>query len=421
MIELEQAPERLLLAAVDTGRGGNVEENLAELGELVRTAGGIPAGTLIQNREAIHPGMYFGSGKLEEIRAFMEMEKLDGIVVDDELSPAQYNNLAEALSGKVIDRTMLILDIFAKRAQSSEGKIQVELAQLRYRSARLTGLGRSLSRLGGGIGTRGPGEKKLEMDRRLIGKRIAQLKDELAEVERHRDLTRTHRKSSGKPVAALVGYTNAGKSTLLNYLTEANVLAEDALFATLDPTTRIFRLPSGREALLTDTVGFIQKLPHQLIDAFRSTLEEAAYADLILHVVDASNPRMDSQMSVVYSTLAELGAGDRPVITVFNKIDREECAENHLADPRSRAAFRISAKSGEGIEALLAGIEEILLEGQELVEGILPYKDAGLVSKIREEGTLLLEDYQAEGIRVRAQLPPGLAVRVRAALEGESV
>ena len=421
MIELEQAPERLLLAAVDTGRGGHVEENLAELGELVRTAGGIPAGTLIQNREAIHPGMYFGSGKLEEIRAFMDMEKLDGIVVDDELSPAQYNNLAEALPGKVIDRTMLILDIFAKRAQSSEGKIQVELAQLRYRSARLTGLGRSLSRLGGGIGTRGPGEKKLEMDRRLIGKRIAQLKEELAEVERHRDLTRIHRKFSGKPVAALVGYTNAGKSTLLNALTEANVLAEDALFATLDPTTRLFRLPSGREALLTDTVGFIQKLPHPLIDAFRSTLEEAAYADLILHVVDASNPRMDSQMSVVYSTLSELGAGDRPVITVFNKIDREECAENHLTDPRSKAAVRISAKTGEGIDSLLAAIEEILLEGQVPVEGILPYKDAGLLSKIREEGTLFLEDYQSEGIRIRAQLPPALAARIRAALEGSSV
>ena len=421
MIELEQAPERLLLAAVDTGRGGHVEENLAELGELVRTAGGIPAGTLIQNREAIHPGMYFGSGKLEEIRAFMDMEKLDEIVVDDELSPAQYNNLAEALTGKVIDRTMLILDIFAKRAQSSEGKIQVELAQLRYRSARLTGLGRSLSRLGGGIGTRGPGEKKLEMDRRLIGKRIAQLKEELAEVERHRDLTRIHRKFSGKPVAALVGYTNAGKSTLLNALTEANVLAEDALFATLDPTTRLFRLPSGREALLTDTVGFIQKLPHPLIDAFRSTLEEAAYADLILHVVDASNPRMDSQMSVVYSTLSELGAGDRPVITVFNKIDREECAENHLTDPRSKAAVRISAKTGEGIDSLLAAIEEILLEGQVPVEGILPYKDAGLLSKIREEGTLFLEDYQAEGIRIRAQLPPALAARIRAALEGSSV
>ena len=421
MIELEQAPERLLLAAVDTGRGGHVEENLAELGELVRTAGGIPAGTLIQNREAIHPGMYFGSGKLEEIRAFMDMEKLDGIVVDDELSPAQYNNLAEALTGKVIDRTMLILDIFAKRAQSSEGKIQVELAQLRYRSARLTGLGRSLSRLGGGIGTRGPGEKKLEMDRRLIGKRIAQLKEELAEVERHRDLTRIHRKFSGKPVAALVGYTNAGKSTLLNALTEANVLAEDALFATLDPTTRLFRLPSGREALLTDTVGFIQKLPHPLIDAFRSTLEEAAYADLILHVVDASNPRMDSQMSVVYSTLSELGAGDRPVITVFNKIDREECAENHLTDPRSKAAVRISAKTREGIDSLLAAIEEILLEGQVPVEGILPYKDAGLLSKIREEGTLFLEDYQAEGIRIRAQLPPALAARIRAALEGSSV
>ncbi|MGX8729140.1 MAG: GTPase HflX [Lachnospiraceae bacterium] len=413
MIELEQTPERLLLAAVDTGRSGNVEENLTELGELVRTAGGIPSGILIQNREAIHPGLYFGTGKLEEIRAFMEMEHLDGIVVDDELSPAQYNNLSEALSGKVIDRTMLILDIFAKRAQSSEGKIQVELAQLRYRSARLTGLGRSLSRLGGGIGTRGPGEKKLEMDRRLIGKRIAQLKDELAEVERHRDLTRTHRKGSGKPVVALVGYTNAGKSTLLNYLTEANVLAEDALFATLDPTTRLFRLPTGREALLVDTVGFIQKLPHQLIDAFRSTLEEAAYADLILHVVDAANPRMDSQMEVVYATLTELGAGNKPVITVFNKTDLLESANNHLTDTRSVAAFLISARTGSGMEVLLTGIEEALLEGQELVEGLLPYTDAGLLARIREEGTLLLEDYQPEGIRIRAQLPPSIAAKIK--------
>ena len=418
MIELEQAPERLLLAAVDTGRGGHVEENLAELGELVRTAGGIPAGTLIQNREAIHPGMYFGSGKLEEIRAFMDMEKLDGIVVDDELSPAQYNNLAEALPGKVIDRTMLILDIFAKRAQSSEGKIQVELAQLRYRSARLTGLGRSLSRLGGGIGTRGPGEKKLEMDRRLIGKRIAQLKEELAEVERHRDLTRIHRKSSGKPVAALVGYTNAGKSTLLNALTEANVLAEDALFATLDPTTRLFRLPSGREALLTDTVGFIQKLPHPLIDAFRSTLEEAAYADLILHVVDASNPRMDSQMSVVYSTLSELGAGEQPVITVFNKMDLLE--EDDITDLRDPSAFRVvrgllkdrsnpgSQDPEDTIGKILQAIEDVLRSGKTYVERLYAYADAGQIQLIRKYGELLSEEYTENGIFVKAYIPDNM-------------
>lgn len=416
MIELAQNPERLLLAAVDTGRGENVEESLLELGELLRTAGGVPAGTLVQNREAIHPGTYFGSGKLEEIRALLDMQGLDGLVVDDELSPAQYNNLTEAIGGKIVDRTMLILDIFAKRARSSEGKIQVELAQLRYRSARLTGLGRSLSRLGGGIGTRGPGEKKLEMDRRLIGKRISQLREELSEVERHRDLTRAHRKGTGMPVAALVGYTNAGKSTLLNRLTDADVLAENALFATLDPTTRILRLPKGKEILLTDTVGFIRKLPHQLIDAFRSTLEEAAYADLILHVVDASSPQMDGQMEVVYKTLGELGAGDKPVLTIFNKTDLEASLENHLTDPRAKEAFRISAKTGEGVEALLLGLEEFLAKGQRLLEGILPYAHAGLLARIREEGTLLLEDYRADGIAVRAQVGPALAGKLSGVL-----
>ena len=409
MIEMEQAPERLLLAAVDTGRGENVEESLEELGELVKTAGGIPALTLVQNREAIHPGTYFGSGKLEEVKALLEMEHLDGIVVDDELSPAQYNNLTEALGCKVVDRTMLILDIFAKRARSSEGKAQVELAQLRYRSARLTGLGRSLSRLGGGIGTRGPGEKKLEMDRRLIGKRISRLREELSEVERHRDLTRSHRKGMGMPVAALVGYTNAGKSTLLNYLTNAGVLAEDALFATLDPTTRALHLPNGREILLTDTVGFIRKLPHQLIEAFRSTLEEAAYADLILHVVDAANPQMDRQMEVVAQTLQELGAGDKPMFTIFNKMDLPASGENHLTDPRAKQVFRISAKTGEGIPELLAGIEEHLMEGQVLFEEVLPYAKAGLLARIRDEGTLLSEEYREDGIAVKAQVPKALA------------
>ena len=296
MEEFGKLEERVVLVGVQTDDHDNVEESLDELKELASTAGAVTVGRIIQNRESVHPGTYIGKGKIEEVRALVYAMDATGIICDDELSPAQLNNLERELDCKVMDRTLLILDIFAARAITSEGKIQVELAQLRYRSARLVGLRESLSRLGGGIGTRGPGEKKLEMDRRLIKNRIAQLNRELREVKRHRELTREQRTKNRIPVVAIVGYTNAGKSTLLNTLTGAGVLQEDQLFATLDPTTRSRKLPSGQEILLTDTVGFIRKLPHHLIDAFKSTLEEAKYADLILHVVDASNPQMDEQM-----------------------------------------------------------------------------------------------------------------------------
>lgn len=415
MIENREEKDRVLLVAVREGSEAECEESLGELSELVRTAGGICIGSVVQARESKHPGTYVGKGKIEEIRAQIEMDDINCIVCDDELSPAQYNNLTEELQVKIIDRTMLILDIFAGRARTSEGKIQVELAQLRYRSARLAGLGRSLSRQGGGIGTRGPGEKKLEMDRRLIGKRIAVLREELAGVTRHRELVRSRRMTgTGLKTAAIVGYTNAGKSTLLNYLTGAGILAEDALFATLDPTTRAVELPDGNEMLLTDTVGFIRKLPHHLIDAFRSTLEEAALADLILHVVDAGNPAMDHQMEVVYDTLLKLGAGDKPVYTLFNKMDTlgEECG-NRLTDPRARRTFLISAKTGEGVDGVLAGLSDFLLEGQRLLEAVIPYANAGLISKIRADGQMISEEYGADGISVRAMVPPALFGKVQ--------
>ena len=405
MFDNQEKKERFVLVAAVTDDGKNLEESLGELKELTKTAGAEAVGSVVQMREAIHPGTYIGKGKLEEVRATIEMLGADGIICDDELSPAQYNNLADMLDTKVMDRTMLILDIFAGRARTSEGKIQVELAQLRYRSARLTGIGRSMSRLGGGIGTRGPGEKKLEMDRRLIGKRIGALKEDLAEVKRHRELVRNRRSKGKEKTCALVGYTNAGKSTLLNHLTGADILAEDALFATLDPTTRELLLPDGNTILLTDTVGFIRKLPHHLVEAFRSTLEEAASADLILHVVDASSPHMDSQMEVVYETLAMLGAGDKPVFTLFNKIDREEAQDNRLRDNRAKKIFRISAKYGDGLDSLADALSDFITDGQILIERMVPYAKAGLIARIREEGRLVSEEYGEEGIAVRAYVP----------------
>ena len=291
MEELGRLEERVILIGVQTAAEDNVLDSLDELEELAETAGAVTVGRIIQNREAVHPGTYIGKGKIEEVRSLVYAMDATGVICDDELSPAQLNNLERKLDCKVMDRTLLILDIFAARAVTSEGKIQVELAQLRYRSARLVGLRESLSRLGGGIGTRGPGEKKLETDRRLIRTRISALKQDLAQVEKHRELLRTGRARGKVKTAAIVGYTNAGKSTLLNKLTGASVLSEDKLFATLDPTTRILNLKDGQQILLTDTVGFINKLPHHLVEAFKSTLEEAKYADYIIHVVDASNPQ----------------------------------------------------------------------------------------------------------------------------------
>lgn len=401
---IEEVEERVILVGVSTGEGDDTAQSLDELEELAKTAGAVTVGRVIQNREQIHPGTYIGTGKIAEVQQLAYEVEATGIICDDELTPAQLKNLEEELDLKVMDRTLIILDIFASRASTSEGKIQVELAQLKYRQARLVGLGSSLSRLGGGIGTRGPGEKKLEMDRRLIKSRIAQLNRELEEVKRHREVARSRRSRKSTAVIAIVGYTNAGKSTLLNTLTGAQVLEEDKLFATLDPTTRILELPSGQEILLTDTVGFIRKLPHHLIDAFRSTLEEAKYADMILHVVDASSPQMDQQMYVVYDTLKNLGVTDKKIVTLFNKQDKVE--DGYLPrDLKAEKTVRISAKWGEGLEEVKQILEELLNEKNVLIERFYDYKDAGLIQLIRKYGQLLEEEYRGDGIYVKAYVP----------------
>ena len=401
---IEEVEERVILVGVSTGEGDDTAQSLDELEELAKTAGAVTVGRVIQNREQIHPGTYIGTGKIAEVQQLAYEVEATGIICDDELTPAQLKNLEEELDLKVMDRTLIILDIFASRASTSEGKIQVELAQLKYRQARLVGLGSSLSRLGGGIGTRGPGEKKLEMDRRLIKSRIAQLNRELDEVKRHREVARSRRSRKSTAVIAIVGYTNAGKSTLLNTLTVAQVLEEDKLFATLDHTTRILELPSGQEILLTDTVGFIRKLPHHLIDAFRSTLEEAKYADMILHVVDASSPQMDQQMYVVYDTLKNLGVTDKKIVTLFNKQDKVE--DGYLPrDLKAEKTVRISAKWGEGLEEVKKILEELLNEKNVLIERFYDYKDAGLIQLIRKYGQLLEEEYLGDGIHVKAYVP----------------
>ena len=401
---MKEMEERVILVGVQESFAEDVEESLDELAELCETAGAQVAGRVIQNREKIHPGTYVGKGKIDEIALLMEELDATGIVCDDELSPAQLNNLEKELDCKVMDRTLIILDIFAARANTSEGNIQVELAQLRYRAARLVGLRNSLSRLGGGIGTRGPGEKKLEMDRRLIHARISQLKAELVQVQKHRELIRSKRKKDQMVVAAIVGYTNAGKSTLLNTLTDAGVLEEDKLFATLDPTTRLLELPGGQNILLTDTVGFIRKLPHHLIEAFKSTLEEAKYADIIIHVVDASNPQKEKQMHVVYETLKDLGVKDQPILTLFNKQDRIENPEI-LKDMKADKTLKISAKTGQGLDDLKDELEKILRARSILLERVFPYEKAGLIQIVRAKGQLLEEEYRGDGIYVKAFVP----------------
>ncbi|MTK09092.1 MAG: GTPase HflX [Hungatella sp.] len=407
LIELKEIEEKVILTAVSTGDGTDVSASLDELEELVKTAGAVTVDKIIQNRERIHPGTYLGKGKIDEIRERVFQLGATGVVCDDELSPAQMRNLEDALQIKVMDRTMVILDIFAARATTREGKIQVELAQLKYRSARLVGLRSSLSRLGGGIGTRGPGEKKLEIDRRLIHDRISVLKSDLEDVKRHREVARQQRDKNHMPVAAIVGYTNAGKSTLLNRLTDAGILAEDKLFATLDPTTRNLSLPGGQQILLTDTVGFIRKLPHHLIEAFKSTLEEAKYSDIILHVVDCSNPQMEIQMHVVYETLRELGVTDKVMVTVFNKIDAAE-PDTTLKDFSSDFQVRISARTGEGIDELENLLESILRSRRIYLEKVYSYKDAGKIQQIRKYGQLLKEEYLEDGILVNAYVPAEL-------------
>ena len=406
LISTEEKKEKFILVAVSISNEKECGNSLDELEELVHTAGAESVGRLIQNRERIHAVTYLGKGKLEELKEMLLYTEADGVICDDELSPAQLRNLEKVLETKIVDRTMLILDIFAKRANTGEGKIQVELAQLKYAAVRLVGLRSSLSRLGGGIGTRGPGEKKIEFDRRLIHNRISVLKEELREVQKQRDIRRKSRKDNF--VIAIVGYTNAGKSTFLNKLTGADVLAEDKLFATLDPTTRKLKLPSGNEVLLTDTVGFIRKLPHHLIEAFKSTLEEAKYADLIVHMIDASNPEADTQMLIVYNTLRELGIEDKEIVSLYNKIDIMPEDTILPRDFHAEHSLKISAKTGEGTDKFMQLIDKILRDSRIYIEKLIPYKDSAKLALIRKYGELDLEDYREDGIYIKAMVPTNI-------------
>lgn len=399
--------EKYLLIAVSTGDEDATWASIEELMALLETAGGEAAEGFIQNLTHPDPATYIGSGKAREMGELINVYEADGLLCDDELSPVQIKNLSEIADCKVIDRTMLILDIFAAHASTKEGKIQVEMAQLKYRAAHLRGIGTALSRLGGGIGTRGPGETKLETDRRAIQRKISALSAEIKTMKNVRETTRKRRQESALPTAAIVGYTNAGKSTLLNRLTAADVLAEDKLFATLDPTTRVCTLSDGQEVLFTDTVGFINKLPHNLIDAFRSTLEEAKYADFIIHVIDSADEYAESHMEVVYKTLSELSVTGKPILTVFNKCDMPE-SDITLRDRRADKFVRISASTGEGIEDFLEALSELLKESRIYIDTLIPYSDTGKVAKIRKYGQLLSEEYEPEGIHVKAYVPPML-------------
>ncbi len=402
----EEKTEKVILFAAQTQKqtDDQVWEGLDELEELVRTAGGEVAHKFVQKVDKINTGHYLGKGKVEELKEMVLELEATGVVCDDELSPMQMRNLEEVLDSKVMDRTMVILDIFAQRARSREGKIQVEMAQLRYKLTRLTGKGIELSRLAGGIGTRGPGEQKLETDRRYIRDRINQLKQELKEVEKHRSLIRERRDKVGTPVIAIVGYTNAGKSTLLNAISGSDIYAEDQLFATLDPTTRKVALPSGSEVMVTDTVGFIKKLPHHLVKAFYSTLEETKYADIVLHVIDSSSPHIDSQQKVVHETLQMLGANEKPIIAVLNKTDICQADSVHVLTPVD-AQVKISAKTSENIEGLLGQIEDLLKDRLEPIDLLIPYEDGSILSYIHDHGESLVEDHQAGGTHISGYIP----------------
>lgn len=386
-----------------------MEDTLAELDRLIQTAGGETVGRIIQRRESPDPATYIGKGKLDEARELQLQTGATTVIFDDQLSPAQHRNLEKVLEVKVLDRTALILDIFAQRARSHEGQLQVELAQLKYLLPRLGGKGLVLSRLGGGIGTRGPGETKLEVDRRRIRSKIHDIEDEIKTVCAQRAVHRSRRIESGLPCVAIVGYTNAGKSTLLNHLTDAGVLVEDKLFATLDPTIRMLVLPSGRKLLLADTVGFIRKLPHALIAAFRATLEEVVFADVLLHVVDAGAKDWQKQSESVLEVLKELGISDKPVITVMNKID------NLVGNSRYQKLFwksdavALSAKAGTGIDALYAALDETLGRLNRLETLLIPYEESGLVNLLYEQAVVQEKEYRPEGIWAKALLPPALA------------
>ena len=406
----EEKVTRAVLISVNTGEY-DADTSLLELVELAKTAGAETVATVMQNLDRPETATYVGKGKLLEISEFCESQEIDLLIFDSELSPTQIRNIEEETGVRVIDRTMLILDIFAMRARSKEGKLQVELAQLKYMMPRLTGMGTAMSRLGGGIGTRGPGEKKLEVDRRLIRDRISQLKSQVEDLESHRQVTRARRQENPVPVIAIVGYTNAGKSTLLNTLTDARVLEEDKLFATLDPTTRNYKLPDGQEVLLTDTVGFIRKLPHHLIDAFRSTLEEAKYSDIIIHVVDSSNPVMDKNVQAVYDTLKNLEVKDKIIITVFNKIDKLE-EKPIMKDFNADYTVETAIKKGIGLDELNEIIEKALKSMRIHIEKLFPYTDAGKPGLIRKYGQLIKEEYREDGILVEAYVPSELMDRL---------
>lgn len=409
--DTEEEIERVILVGVQLDDDEDAESSIEELKELAKTAGAETVGKVIQPRDSFHPATYIGKGKLEEVRELIVKLDATGIICDDELSPAQLKNLEDELNTKVMDRTMVILDIFAAHATTSEGKIQVEMAQLKYRMTRLAGLGTTLSRLGGGIGTRGPGEKKIETDRRIIRDRVTKLSRQLKEVESHREVTRQQRSEDSVMTAAIVGYTNAGKSTLLNHLTNADVLSQDKLFATLDPTTRMLKLTNGEKILLTDTVGFIRKLPHNLIEAFKSTLEEAKYADIIIHVVDCSNPDMDRQIATVYETLQQLEVKDKTVITLFNKCDKLTEVPV-LKDLKAKYTINISAYRGDGLDKLDEVLQEIIKESRIYIERCFAYNEAGKIQLIRQHGQLQKEEYTENGIEVQAYVPKSIYGRL---------
>ena len=412
LIEIKREQERVVLVAVEYNENEDSEAYLDELSELAKTAGAETVGRLVQKRETVSSSTYIGKGKVEELKELINETGATGIICDDELTPAQMKNLEEALSTKVMDRTMLILDIFAGHATTAEGKLQVEMAQLKYRSSRLVGMRRSMSRVSYGIGMRGPGEKKLEVDRRLIRDRISRLKEELEGIEKNRGTNRAKRLESGTPVAAIVGYTNAGKSTLVNKLTGSDILAADMLFATLDPTVRLLKFDDGQEVLLADTVGFIRKLPHHLIEAFISTLEEACYSDFIIHVVDASDPKAFDHMHVTYETLRRIGVKDKPVITVFNKQDLISEKEI-IRDFNSDVSVEISAKTGQGFDRLKEELLKLLLEKKVYIEKTIDFSKAGILQQIRKSGTLLEEEYVPEGIRIKAYVDKALFGKIK--------
>ena len=404
--------ERALLIGVDAGEY-DCETSLKELKALAETAGADVVLTLSQKLESVHPTSYIGTGRLKDLEEICKIYEINLVIADGELSPVQQRNIEDVSGARVIDRTMLIMDIFALHAKSSEGKIQVELAQLRYLLPRLSGKGVSLSKLGGGIGTRGPGESKLETDKRHIRRRIGALEEHLKEIEKRRAAQRTRRKKTGVLSVAVVGYTNAGKSTLMNQLTGAGVLTENKLFATLDPTARALKLPNGTEVMLVDTVGLVRRLPHKLVEAFHSTLEEAQFADLILNVCDASDEHAAEHLAVTRDLLRDLHADKTPCLTVMNKCD---LAEQWYEMESIGKSIPISALHGDGIEHLLQEMEKALLGSKTRATLLIPFKDGGVLAEIRKNGQVLSEEYEAEGIRTEVIVDAWYLDKVKAYL-----